>query len=56
MTRRAPTDRGVEALLLRLAGVQAREVERHRVRRRATAPLAVGGGQTSRVESVKIAA
>ena len=40
---------------LRLAGLQARQVERHRVRRRRARTVGIGAGQMSRVDSVRIA-
>ena len=40
---------------LRLAGLQARQVERHRLRQPAARTLGIGAGQMSRVDSVRIA-
>ena len=51
----APTAAGAARSRLRLARLQARQVERHRVRRPAGAPLGIGAGQMSRVDSVRIA-
>ena len=54
-TKRAPTRRRAARPRLRLARLQARQVERDRVRRRRRARWAIGAGQMSRVDSVRIA-
>ena len=54
VTRAAADGGGVAGAALRLAGLRAREVE-HRALRRGRQTLAIGAGQMSRVDAVKVA-